>query len=236
MAINSSVDDHIFTLYRDGSVSEGWSADLDAYDYKRGEIQEIGMDNWGNTWIWYESGFYRQIQGKAIEIQDPANWTVLDEGWYHIPPEYETGDTPAMDHAPSLFGSGRVGYAYYDDYEGSQGNGEALASLGMFSAVDYPSGHGPGSIVGMGFSGSGKAYSWYTTGGTGCLVARGAYDDLDAEATYNATLPAGQTCDDIVGIAIDWGVNDRTWVVYRDGSVSQGNSSKLAHNDYWPAP
>jgi hypothetical protein len=230
MSIAAATNDHVWTLARDGSVYEGWSADLDSYcpnNCKRPLVAEIGMDIEGNTWIWYKTGYYRRLDGTLYD--NLAGYDVIERGYYHMPSNQTGYTVVGADLAPVWMGETALGY--YNS-GGTFGVGDSLDSGDLPFTPTYPPGQSASTLVGLAVSADGSVYSWYANQ----TRAKGTYANLGSSFYGSSfSLPAGQPVQAIRGIAINWAVDDRVWVLYEDGSVSKGYTNNIGQLGYWPA-
>lgn len=222
MAIDWKNDDRVWTRFRDGTVAEGWSEDLAAYQLLRAPVAGVSATK-NHTTIWYRSGFRRKLNGTLADNLGAMN--IAEEGWWAVNPSVsydsliDVGETKPG-QGTAWFATGKtasVGGAHLD---------------GPAAAFSYPAGQSAATLVAVAQGGDGTVYSWYTDD----ELAVGTADKL-GQAKFTFSTPPGQSASTIEAIGFQSaGSSGRIWTLYRDGAVSSGTASNLDAFGYWPAP
>lgn len=224
VAIASDYDDHCFALYADGSVSEGWSGDLDAYGYVRGKVSGLDMDNEGNTRIWYANGYYRIMQG-TLEQNFGRPSSTTKSGFYSLADGTEHAELADL----AVDGNGQL-YALTSD--GSIASGQRSDNLSQgVGSLPLPSGQVSwDQLVGFAKAEDGTTYTWWKDGS----VASRKLAPLTRWNTTNYLMPPGRARGEIAGIGVQKSGSSAgtVWVLYSDGSISWGTPTDLDADGY----
>ena len=145
--------------------------------------------------------------------------------------EVEPGDTeplrlPSTRTGVDVVGVGRgnglMTIAWYSDGRASGGSYDDFDN-GTW-AYSLPPGKEPTDIAAMAMDSFDRVHTWYVDGG----YSLGTPHDLDAFGFFSHyALPPGEAVEDIVGIAIAGGYQNRVFVRYADGAVSEGTPQVL---------
>lgn len=223
----SKVNDHVFTVFKDGSVAEGTYDDLDEFSYRPGDVVGMGMKQ-GDTSIWYKSGYRKDLAGTPADNRFTAD-VLPSSDYYRLPSGYAYHEVAGIGQPTAMNPT-----AWFKNGTRAQANDNGdFISLSGGGATVWPVGNDGNTAVGVGIAGDGVVYSWYNTGNR----AKGTMNHLASTATYPSyQLPAGQQELLIDGMAIDSGGDGFVWTLFRDGAIARGRSWDLSSASYWYSP
>ena len=227
MAVNKA-NDHTFTVFKDGSVAEGTYYDLDAFSFRPGNVLGMAMQN-GDTTIWYQSGYRKEMNGSPAENRLIANVQATSDH-FRLPIDVQYTDVAGIARPAGL--TPRLWLK--NGARGTGTTGGDFLSIGAPGATTWPAGDDGNTAVAFA-SHDAVTYSWFNTGrrakgGEANLVSVGQWAGYD--------LPAGQHEFEIDAITIDTGSSGDgyVWTLFRDGAVAKGRSNDLDLNGSWLSP